>query len=220
MTDPKPLPLPPLEAAWPPGPLHDERVPLSLRVEGIELNQSGGRLIVVNHFMRRMFALPMCLLSLSCLSPFYTYWTSPFHHATWQAMLPAVFRTYQQTYLVDLLMLLVAALFYGIYVAIGNLNGVVLDQRNSTAKAGGRTRLLNELESVRVIAGQPDIFKRRYTVQLHWGDEQNLLWWQKLLLSMGTKASFLGVFGQEANADRLAAAIAEFAGVSVQHRRR
>ena len=184
------------------------------------MTQSGDRLIVVNHFMRRGFTLQMCILSLPCLSPFYTYWTSPFHHATWRAMLPAVFRTYQQTYWLDLLLLFVAALFYWMLVGCGNLDGIVLDQRDCTAKAGGRTRPLNELEAVRIIAGQPDIFRRRYTVQLHWSDEQNLVWWQKLLLNMGPKTSFLGVFRQEANADRSAAVIAAFADVPVQHRTR
>lgn len=208
---------PAVKTIWPPAPLKDERAPLSFRVEAIELTQSGGRLIVVNHFMRRMFALQMCIFSLSSLSPFYSYWTSPFHHATWNGMLPAVFATYQQAYLVYLLILFAAALFYGTLVAGGNLGGVVLNLQSGTAKAGGRTRLLSEIESVSVIAGQPDILRRRSTVQLQWSDEQNLLRWQKLLLSLGLKTSFVGILRQEANADRIAEAVAEFAGVLVHH---
>lgn len=208
---------PAIETIWPPAPLHDERTPLAFRVEGVELTQNGGRLVVVNHFMRWVFALLMCIFSLSALSPFYTYWTSPFHHATWRAMLPAVLATYRQIYWVELLMLFVAALFYWIYVAGCNLIGVELNHQDSIAKAAGRTRSLSTLESVKVIAGQPDILGRRYTVRLMWDEEQDLLWWQKLLRSMEPKTSFLGVFRHEINADRLAKAIAEFAGIPVHH---
>ena len=176
-------------------------------------------MIIVNHLMRRMFALQMCILSLSSLSPFYSYWTSPFHHATWRAMLPAVFRTYQELCWFYLLMLFMAALIYWSLVVVGNLGGVVLDQRTSTAKADGRTRPLESLESVEIIVrGQPDIFRRRYTAQLQWNDDQVLPRWQKALFSLGPKTSFIGVFRQEENAKKLVEAIAEFAGLSAEHR--
>lgn len=218
MTDP--VPTPPASTVWPPAPLGDEQAPLSFQVDGIELTQSGGRLSVVNHFVRRVFIVQMCVFSLSLLSPFYSYWTSPFHHATWRAMLPAVMATYRQTYWVELLVLFVAVLFYWSLVVVGNLGGVALDQRTSTAKAGGRMRPLSELDSVEIVRRQPDIFRRCYTVQLQWSDGPVLLWWQKALLSLGPKTSFAGVFRQEADAENLARAIAEFANAPLQHRTR
>ena len=218
MADDKAKPL--AESIWPPAPQHDAvSPPLFVSAEGVEVTQSGGRLSVVNHFMRRMFALQMCILSLSSLSPFYSYWTSPFHHATWRAMLPAVFATYKQMYWLSLLMLCMAALFYWLFTGGSNLSGIVLNQRDSTAKAGGRTRPLSELDSVEMISRQPDIFRRRHTVRLQWSDEGPVLpWWQRALFSMGLKTSFVGVFRQEANAEKLVKAIAEFAGLSAEHR--
>ena len=191
---------------------------MSFRVELVELTQSGGRLSVSNHFMRRMFALQVCILLSSSLSPFYSYWTSPFHHATWRAMLPAVFATYKQNYWLYLLMLFVAARFYWLFTVGGNLSGIALNERDGMAKVDGRTRLLSELDSVESIRRQPDIFQRRYTVQLQWSDGPVLPRWQKALLSIGPKTSFVGVFRQEENAERIARAIAESANVPVQHR--
>ncbi len=175
---------------------------------------------MVNKFMRRGFVLQMCVLSLSVLSPFYSYWTSPFHHATWRAMLPAVMATYRQIYLVDLLVLFVAAFFCWMLVVGGNLSGVILDRRSGTAKASGRTRPFIELESVEVINRQPDIFRRRYTVQLQWSDNPVLPKWQRVLFSLGPKTSFVGVFRQEENAEKIAAAVAGFVGVPIQHQTR
>jgi hypothetical protein len=220
MADPQQEVTPPVESIWPPTP-HRDPEPLALFVsgEGVELIQAGGRLIVVNHFMRRVFALQMCILSLSSLSPFYSYWTSPFHHATWRAMLPAVFRTYQNTFWVYLLMLFLAALLYWVLVVSGNLSGIVLDPRSGTAKAAEISHSLSELKSVEIIRRQPDILGRRYTVQLQWSDNQVLPKWQRALLSLGQKTSFVGLFRQEANADRLAKAVAEFARIPLQHRR-
>lgn len=173
---------------------------------------------MVNHFMRRAFIVSALSLTLAFLSPFYSYWTSPFHHATWRAMLPAVSATYKQTSLLWLLMLFILALSYWMYIVNCNLSGIKLNQQNSTARAGGRTRPLGYLESVESIKRQPDILGRRYTVQLQWDDNFVLIWWQKVLFSIGPKTSFVGVFRQEASADRVAAAMAEFATVPVQHR--
>jgi hypothetical protein len=217
MDDRKHNPTPPLESMWPPAPLHDARTPLSFRVEGVELTQSDGRLIVINHCLRRLVVLQTCLPQLFWWVPFFAYWIGPFHHPTWRAMLPVAIGICQKTYIGDILLFFVVIVFYMIFVAAGTLSGIVLNQRDGTAKANGRTRSLNALESVKTIK-QPGPFGRGYQVQLLWNNNQTLPRWKRVLFSMGPKTTFGGIFRQEANAEKVAEAVAEFAGVSVQHR--
>ena len=200
---------PAIETTPPPAPLHSNPVPFSFRAEKTMLKQSGSRLIVVNYFDRRMSVWLMCIFSLmfplTWLPPFH-YWMSLFNHATWRTILSAVLATNRQLDVIEVLILSFVAISYRLLV-VGGLNGVVLDLRNGTAKAAGRTRLLTDVEAVRVVAtrfeGKPDPSGRIWRVELLW--------------SKTPDTSLLGYFPNEADADKIAEAVAEFAGVPVRH---
>jgi len=223
---------PAIEATPPPAPSHSNLASFSFRAEGFRLTQSGGRLIVVNYFGHRILIGMKCMILLSSLfmksSPPFTkslpslsYWTNLFHHATWQTMLSAVLAANWQPDVGELCLLSLLAMFYWFLVVVGDFSGVVLDQRNSTAKAAGRTSPLTKVEAVRVIAlgitGKPGPGGRRYSVRLLWSDAQSLSDWRKLLLGTEAKSSFLGVFRHETDAGKFANAVAEFAGLPVRH---
>lgn len=205
--------IPANEATPPPAPLHSNRVSFSFRVEGILLTQSRGRLIVVNYFNRRMLIwLMSILLSTIPLNKYFvagfpplSYWTRLFHHATWQALLSAVLPARWELSGVDLAVPLIFAMLYWLAV-LGGLNGVVLNRRKGTVKAAGRTRPLTDIEAVRVVAtrfvGKPDPSGRVWRVELLW--------------SRTPEESLLGYFPYEAEADRVAEAVAEFAGIPVR----
>lgn len=209
-------------------PSHSNLTSFSFRAEGILLAQSRGRLIVVNYFNRRMLVwLMTMLLSTIPLNSYFvsgfpplSYWTNLFHHANWQTMLSAVSAAHRQLNGAELFVPLILAMLYWLAV-LGGLNGVVLDRRNSTAKAAGRTRPLTSLDAVRVVAtrlaGQPGPSGRRWGVRLLWSDEHSPLGRQELLPYKDSETSFLGYFPLETDADRFANAIAEFAGVPVHH---
>jgi hypothetical protein len=215
---------PAIETTSPPAPLHSNPAPFSFRAEGVRLTQSGDRLIVVSYVIRRVLTWMLCIMSLMFpllwLPPFH-FWTSLFHHATWRTMLSAVLATNTQLVVDELCVLSLAVMFYWLLVVGGDFNGVVLDQRSGTAKAAGRTRPLTDVEAVRVaatrMAGQPGPSGRRYVVGLLGVGEQKLSWWQKPLPDKGPKTSWLGIFPIETDADKFANAIAEFAGIPVQH---
>ena len=218
MTDFAPLPTPPLEPVWPPAPLHGAvPPPLFVSAEGIEVTQSGNCLLVVNHFVRRVFIVQMCVFSLSFLSPFYTYWTSPFHHATWKAMLPAVLASYKQMSLLELLMLFMCGMICCLSVFCLNLNGIVLDPANDTAKTNGRINPLSRIKAVRITRGQPDILRRQFIVSFVWNGDKPVPWWRAPLVKSAANTSFLGLFRLEANAEKVADAVAKFAAIPVQH---
>ena len=220
------------EAALPPAPAHSNPASCSFRADGIRLTQDEGRLIVVNYFGHRIVIGTKCMILLSCLfiksSPPFTkslpplsYWTSLFHHATWQKMLSAVLAANWHSDPGELCLLSFFAMLYWFLVVLGDFGGVVLDQRNSTVKAAGRTSPLTKVEAVRVIAlgiaGKPGPGGRRYSVRLLWGDAQSLSDWRKLLLGTEARSSFLGVFQRETDADKFANVVAEFAGIPVRH---
>jgi hypothetical protein len=186
---------------------------------------------VVNYFGHWIVIGTKFMILLSCLfiksSPPFTkslpplsYWTSLFHHATWQTMLSAVLAANWQSDPGELCLLSLLAMFYWLLVVVGDFGGVVLDQQNGTARVAGRTRPLTNVEAVRVIAlgiaGKPGPGGRRYSVRLLWSDAQSISEWRKLLLGTEANSSFLGVFRHETDADKFANAVAEFAGTPVR----
>ena len=205
------------EAVWPPAPLRDEPPPLFLRVEGMQLTQSGGRLFVVNKSIRRAFILEVCIIGASLFSPWISFWTSPFHHATLPGLLPYVTSAYRSCYGLYLFMLFPLAVFWWMFTAFGNLQGVTLDRHDRWVKVGGRGACpMNRIEAVQIKPMSNALLGRRYTVSLQWGNDDPTARWQRELMSAPGNRCTLGALRHEANADQVAGIIAAFIGVPVQ----
>ena len=219
MADPVPLPTPPLETIWPPAPMHNAvPPPLFVSAEGVEVTQSGGRLIGVNKFTRRFLVLESCVLSCSFLSPCFTFWTSRFHRHVLSGLLPYVLWSYRIGFPIYLLLFLILSgiwCFGCFYLSLGS---IVLDKSGKTIRANGKTSPLGNLDAVRITQGQKDVLGRQFTVRLVWNGTKPIPWWRTTLVKTEANTSFLGLFRNQANAEKIAEAVAEFTGVSVQHR--
>ena len=210
--------MPLFEGFWPPPPLRDEPPPLFLRVEGMQLTRIGDRLVVLNLSTRRMFLVQVCVLASSSLSPWITFWTSPFHHATLPGLLPYVISAYRSGYGLYLFMLFPMGLFWCLWTFFANLGGARLDKRERTVKAGGRReRPMSRIKAVEIKPMPNTFLGRQYVLSLLWSSDDPTPRWQKALISTPGNKCFLGAFRQEANAERVAAMVAEFAEVSVRH---
>ena len=219
MTDPVPLPTPPPETIWPPAPLRDEPPPsLFLRAEEMELTQSGHRLIVVNKLVRRAIPLEICLFTAFFLLPFFLYWINPFHHVR-PPLVPYVISSYREILPVYLIMFVFMVCAWRAFYVDSSLGVITLNKLDRIVKANSRDYSLSELEAVRVTqiwtaAG--------LTVKIScvWSGSNPVPPWPKALTWVATEVntSLLGTLRQKENADKLAAAIAEFAGVPVQQR--
>lgn len=219
MTDPTLPPIPQTATVWPPAPVHNA-VPPSLFVsaEGVEITQSGRRLVVVNKFTRRFLLLESCVLSCSFLSPWITFWTSRFHRHVLSGLLPYVVWSYQIGYPIYSIALLI---LFGVW-CLGyfylSLSGIILDKSNKTIRANGKVNPLSKIEAVRITSGQPDVLGRNFVVRLVWNCGRPIPWWRMPLVKTEVNTTFLGALRQEANAEKIAEAVAEFTGVPVQHR--
>ncbi len=196
-------------------PSHSNLTSFSFRAEGILLTQSRGRLVVVNYFTRRLIIWSaIMLLSTIPLNKYFvdgfpplSHWTRLFHHVTWQAVLSAVLPAPWESSAADLIVPLIFVMLYWLLVTGSEFNGVALSRRNGKVKVRGTTRLLTDVEAVRVVAtrfmGKPDPSGRVWRVELLW--------------SKTPEESLLGYFPFEADADRVAEAVAEFAGIPVRY---
>ncbi len=226
MPDPSPLPIPPPETIWPPAPLHNTvPPPLFVSAEGVEVTQSGGRLIAVNKLMKLGLVVELCVLSSSASSPWITFWTSPFHRHIFSAWLPYVLWSYRNNWPLSVFMLsLIVGVWY-LFAFWFNAFGIVMDANSKIVKANGKLRPVNKIQAIRITCGQGNILGQRYTVKLIWNSCGTIPSWQKALVGQDAstsiaRTSILGSFRQEANAEKIADAIAEFANVPIQHRTR
>ena len=210
-------PPPQIEGIWPPAPLRDDPPPLFLRLEGMQLTRSGDRLVVLNRSIRRLFVVEVCILSTSLLSPWVTFWTSPFHHATLPGLLPYVTSAYRSSCGLYLFMLLPVAMFWWIFTAFGNLLGVTLDRRDRSVKVGGRRACpMSRIEAVQIKPMPSMLLGLQHVVSLQWGNDDPTPRWLRALTSSPGNRCTLCVLRQEAHAEEVAAIIAGFIGVPVQ----
>ena len=205
-----------IEGVWPPAPLRDEPPPLFLRVEGMQLTRSGDRLVFLNMSIRRFFLAESCLLSCSLLLPWISFWTSPLYHAT----LPSLLFYLTSNHLLpweSLFILFVCALIWCLFTFFGNLRGATFDTAEQSVKAGGRrARPMSKIEAIQIKPMPNTFLGRRYVVSLLWSSDDPTPRWQKALTNTLGNKCFLGAFRQEANAEKVAAMVAEFAVVLVQ----
>ena len=205
------------EGIWPPAPLRDEPPPLFLCVEGMQIARSGDCLVVLNKSIRRGFLVEICIFSTSFLSPWISFWRSPFYHATLPGLLPYVLSTYRLTYWVYLILLPALALALWLFTAFGNLWGVTLDRHAHSVKAGGRGACpMSGIEAVFIKPIPNTLLGRQYTVSLQWDDDDPTPRWQKTLTTAPGNRCPLGALRQEAHAEEVAALIAGFIGVPVR----
>ena len=228
MTDREQKLTPPTGIVWPPAPLHVAvPPPLFMSAEGIKVTQSGGRLVVLNKLIRFVCAAQTCLMLLALLLmlsfPWIDQWVVPYHNIPRPALLPSMISSYQSGYIIYLEMLLEIIALWCLFVFYLSLGNVVLDQVNETVKANGKLRPISKIQAIRITCGQRNILGQRYTVKLIWNSCGTIPSWQKALVGQDAsttlaRTSILGSFRQEANAEKIAGMIAEFAGASVQHR--
>lgn len=205
------------EGVWPPEPWRDGPPPLSLRVEGVQLTRTGDGLTVLNKPLRRLMLAEFCLLPAPLWTPWITFWTSPFHHATWPGLLPYVLSMYGVIYPVYLVLLSMMAGFWCLFLFQFSLGVVTLERRAGTIKSGGRqVRPMKAAEAVQIVRA-PSLLGVRHSVSLIWSGGDLTPRWKKALTNVRDNVCFLASFRQGANAEKVAEVISDFLGVPVRH---
>ena len=204
------------EGIWPPAPLHDDLLPLFLRLEGMQLTRSGDRLVVLNKSIRRLFVVEICILSTSLLSPWISFLTSSFYHATLPSLLSYVASNHRLPW-ENLFSFSALVGIWWLLTIFGNMRGATLDRGDQSVEAGGkRARPMSRIEAVQVKPMPNTFLGRQYTVSLQWGSDDPTPRRRRAITSAPGNRCFLGALRQEAHAEEVAAIIAEFAKVSVQ----
>jgi len=220
MNEPEQTPASRIEEIWPPAPLRDAK-PTSafLAVEGIEISQSGGRLVVVNKSVRRMIPVEVCLFTGFFSLPCFLYWFNPFHHPVQSRLLPYLISYYYHIFPVCLLMLVFIVCVWRAFYVDHSSGVVTLNKLDRTINANGREYSLSEVEAVRITLTQ-NAAGTSLRVALVWNGSNPVPPWPKALTLVMTEVNttILGTLRHEENAKKVAAAIAEFVGVPVQHR--
>ena len=227
MADPTPLPRLPPETVWPPAPLHIAvPPPLFVSAEGVEVTQNGDRLVVLNKPIRfaHVFLNYFLLLDLLLIQfiPWINYWlASPgiprpilhssiisyYHSGVW------AFTT--------VMLLLTFALSWLFPTLLFNRGVITMIHLDEIVKVGGRVRSFKQMTFVQINRMQSKATGQYYyVVEILWDEVTHKPFWYRVAMRIGTKSSILGRFREEGNAKKIAAIVAEFAGVLVQHRTR
>jgi hypothetical protein len=223
MTDREQTPTSPTGTVWPLAPLHAAiPLPLFVSAEGIEITQSGGRLTVVHNLIRFLCAAETCLMLLALLLmlsfPWIDHWVGSYHNIPRPALLPSLISSYQSGFWVFAIVLLYFVSLWSFFTLFFNRGVVTMNHVTKTVKAGGRVRSFDQMAFVQINKMQPDALRVRYAVEILWKEDTQKPLWYRAVMWIGTKSSPLGAFKQEANAEKIAAAVAEFANVPVEHR--
>ncbi|MGI4787552.1 MAG: hypothetical protein ACRYFS_01735 [Janthinobacterium lividum] len=177
---------------------------------------------VVNTLIRFVYVAQTCLMLFALLLmlsfPWIDNWVVPYHNIPRTALLPSVISSYQSGFWIFALVLLISILYWSFFTLGFNRGIVTMNHTNETVKANGRVRSFEHMMCVQIHNLQVNAPRLQYVVEILWKEDPHKPYWYKAVMRIGAKSSILGKFMQEVNAEKIAAAVAEFTGVPVQHR--
>ena len=170
---------------------------------------------MLNKLIRWLILLEICLFTISLAPSLILFWVEPFHHSILLHL--SVYAALVG--LICFFMLLGMTFAWCIFNLYLSLGAVVLNKTVGTVRANGRLRPIGALEAILVKHGPKRRFATGFSLQLIWKEDEistQMPRWKRVVRRIGAKSSVLGTFRREENADKMAEAVAEFAGIPVR----
>ena len=172
---------------------------------------------MLNKSIRRSMLYEICVFAISFALPIVVFCVPLVRHAL-QAHLSVDFYIYLVSfdYLGLLFLMAIVWCLFNFYLSLGS---VLLNKTTGTVRANGSLHPISAIQAIQVKHVSKRPFATRFLLQLIWKEDNAIPQtphWKKVLRKMKAK-TILGEFRQEANAEKVAEAISEFAGVMVQH---
>lgn len=206
-------------AIWPPAPLHAALTPpLFVSAEGVEVTESSDCLFIVNKIIRQALLSEICIFAASFAFPVVIFSVPLFRHSLQVHRLVYFYLTLVGfDYLILLFFMVIVWCIFNFRCSLGR---VILDRNAGTVRVNGRLRSISSVQAVQIRNVSRTYFGRGLLLELIWKEDKDTPRRRKALGIKNPKTSFFGRVRHKENAEKIAAMVAEFAGVSVQHRTR